>query len=567
MASTSTKAAATKSTLKLITTLKGHGEQIRSISYFPDGQRMISGSYDKTARKWDLKAGKEIEEAQSVCEEKIRAVAVSRDGRWIITAGGESGEYDAGELKACEVETGIVKTFEGHTSRIASIDISTDNKLLASGSWDYTAQIWNLETGKLVIPFKNDDWVGAVRFSMDSKKLAIKSIVGKCLEVWDIQTAKLDVRIGTVHGGAGSSYAPVFWTNKNKNILTSFSFTDDPAKTIYVLDASTLKTVGTPFEGHTNLIRCLTLSFDGTIIVSGSDDNTIKLWAFESRQLLASFDVQDPLTLALSPDSRQLAYTTYNDNNIHINNAPPDVLAQVGTSALNKSILGGDVLKSGSTRRPPVVRRRPSIPVIPITQRPPPTINPQQPNFLHLRRIIPFSFRKNTVPAVQNNQTRGPLDFPATLPLPPGRLHTESSPLTPLPGSRTFFNPILRLSDKGKQRAREPKRKPVQVVDVPLGQATYADAVGVDDGVRPYVLFFCLAWFQTKEKKQVPRPVYDDDPEEDEEEENIVNRVAVPHPRVQYEEIELQPMASQPQPRAGPSRLAIGDEHLEAQSP
>ena len=49
--------------------------------------------------------------------------------------------------------------------------------LLASGSADSTARIWNLETGKLVDgPFGSIDWVGAVQFSTDSKKLAAKSL-------------------------------------------------------------------------------------------------------------------------------------------------------------------------------------------------------------------------------------------------------------------------------------------------------------------------------------------------------------------------------------------------------
>ncbi|KAG2343608.1 hypothetical protein BDR05DRAFT_837891, partial [Suillus weaverae] len=61
-----------------------------SIFYFPDGQRIISGSDDeKTTRQWDLQAGKEIEEARDVCEQEVHAVAVSRDGRWVITAGGD----------------------------------------------------------------------------------------------------------------------------------------------------------------------------------------------------------------------------------------------------------------------------------------------------------------------------------------------------------------------------------------------------------------------------------------------------------------------------------------------
>jgi WD40 repeat protein len=305
---------------------------------------MISGSRDKTVRQWDLKEGKEIEELRDVCKEEVQAVAVSSDSRWVVTGGGNWEDADSVELKVCEVETGIVKNLPGHSDTISCIDISADNTLLASGSDDRTARIWNLETGKLVAgPFGSDHdrWVGSVRFSTDSKKLAVELLGGKCLEVWDIQSQKLYKRIG--NGSVGYPSVPIFWTNKNKNILAAFSFTwsdEEGAETIYEFDASTLETVGTPFEGHTKYIVGLALSFDATFLASASYDETIKLWAFESRQLLASFDVQYPSNLILSPDSCKLAYVTctsvlsnvrlagYKDHRICICDTPPDILAQ-----------------------------------------------------------------------------------------------------------------------------------------------------------------------------------------------------------------------------------------------
>jgi WD40 repeat protein len=195
--------------------LKGYGTWIESIYYFPDGQRMISGSVDKTTRQWDLKAGKEIVEARGVCEGEVNAVAVSRNGRWAATGGGD---LNRAELRACEVETGILKTFKGHSSRIECIDISTDNLRLASGSFDKTARIWNMDTGELelvVDPFEGKHSVGAVRFSPDSKKLAVMSWAGRCLEVWDVQSQKLDVKVGESPPSLGT-HSPLFWTNNNK---------------------------------------------------------------------------------------------------------------------------------------------------------------------------------------------------------------------------------------------------------------------------------------------------------------------------------------------------------------
>jgi len=177
-------AAATEMTLTSVMTLEGHKGSIMSMTYFPDGKRIISVSYDKTIRQWDLQAGKEIEEVQDVYEGEIRELVVSRDRRWIMIAGGDE-ECKPKELKAYEVETGIMKTFQD-SRYISCIDISADGKLLATGLMhDSTVLIRGMDTGELVAdPFKTGgDFVGAVRFSPNSKKLAVQSDVGKCLEV------------------------------------------------------------------------------------------------------------------------------------------------------------------------------------------------------------------------------------------------------------------------------------------------------------------------------------------------------------------------------------------------
>jgi WD40 repeat protein len=118
---------------------------------------------------------------------------------------------------------------------------------------------------------------------------------------------------------------PIFWTTNDKSIVTAINSPDHYSS--YEFDASTLKTVGAPFK-HFDPIYSLALSSDCVLLASSSYDN-IKLWAFESRQLLASFDVKYIVTLVLSPDSRQLAYTTLDDTKIHIYDIPANILANV----------------------------------------------------------------------------------------------------------------------------------------------------------------------------------------------------------------------------------------------
>jgi WD40 repeat protein len=313
-------------------TMDGHKNDVSSLSYLPDGKTMISGSWDGTVRRWDLQAGKEIEDARYVCEGGMESpgwVALSRDGRWVITL--EDGKV----LKAHDVGTGIVKTFQGNIF----IDISADSTLLASDS-DGTMRVWSLETGKLVAAFRSN-LVCAIRFSQNSKKIAVNSNMGKCLEVWDVQTQRLIARlgVGNVHGHS-TTHTPVIWTNK-ETILTLFNFGGNDELSSFAMirefDSSTLETVGPSFEGHTKGIIDLALSFDGALFASTSHDHTIKLWSFESRQLLASFYVRNPWIIILSPDTRQLAYTRMifpndDDYKLYICNTPPDILACIGSA-------------------------------------------------------------------------------------------------------------------------------------------------------------------------------------------------------------------------------------------
>jgi WD40 repeat protein len=344
MASTSTQPVATadKSILTPFMTLEGHepwnnstsdGKNqelkfISYISYFPDGKQMTSGSRDKTIRRWDLRKGKEIEKDRQVYE-GVREVGVSKDGRWIVIAG-EKG------IKVSEVETGIVRTFH-EDSWIYCIDISADSTLLAVGTFD-GVWVWNLDTGELVAgPFDIcDNFPKVLRFSEDSRKLAVSSSFhsNERLQVWDVQTQKLNVQKSNPFViNIGAAKVPIFWTTKDKSIVhvAAVNSTDFPTN-IYEYDVSTLKTVGAPFK-HTSSIWGSAFSSDCGLLASSSNP-TINLWAFESRQLLASFDVESPFTLVLSPDSRQLAYTSFHDAKIHICDIPANILAIVGIESV-----------------------------------------------------------------------------------------------------------------------------------------------------------------------------------------------------------------------------------------
>lgn len=334
-----------------------------------------------------------------------------------------------------------------------------------------------LDTGKLSAgPFRNDNGtgMGTVRFSRDSKKLAFKSIVASWLDVLDIETQKVDVRVGKETHKGVMSHVPMFWTTKDKTIVAVLNLNNiedqwaTDHKTIYELDVSTLKTVGAPFEGHTINIDGLALSFDCALLASTSClDNTIKLWAFESRQLLASFDVQSVNYLTLSPDSHQLAYSTLGLD-IHICDIPPKIIATIWPNTNEPK--DSNILDSNATRR--IVPSKPHVTYFaPRPQGPSPTTQ-RRDFFRYLRTVLPS--RTNTR---RNGQRRDPLDFPATSPLPRNysftaqettHLHMnarENSRHTTEPSSAATSTTFMaRLRDLWTGHALSP------IVDVPLAQ-------------------------------------------------------------------------------------------------
>jgi len=65
--------------------LIGHGAFIRSVAFSPDGQRIVTGCWDQTAKVWEAASGKELLTLRGH-DANINGVAFSPDGRRIATA-------------------------------------------------------------------------------------------------------------------------------------------------------------------------------------------------------------------------------------------------------------------------------------------------------------------------------------------------------------------------------------------------------------------------------------------------------------------------------------------------
>ena len=133
-----------------------HQDWITRGVFSPDGKEGITVGHDQTLRVWDVASGKvrlTIKHPAAVW-----SLAVTPDGRHVLTGTGGSlqsslavlkiGQGPDNLIRMWDAASGqLVREMKGHTHVVYSIDVSSDGRLAASGSWDGTMRLWDLATG------------------------------------------------------------------------------------------------------------------------------------------------------------------------------------------------------------------------------------------------------------------------------------------------------------------------------------------------------------------------------------------------------------------------------------
>lgn len=137
--------------------LSGHTDGIMCLQFseslsHPSFPIVVTGSYDRTARVWNMETGEELR----VLKGHTRGVrCLQFDEAKLIT-----GSMDR-TLKIWNWRTGeLMRTLEGHTEGIVCLHFNND--ILASGSADSNIKIWNFRSGECYTLRGHSDWVNAV---------------------------------------------------------------------------------------------------------------------------------------------------------------------------------------------------------------------------------------------------------------------------------------------------------------------------------------------------------------------------------------------------------------------
>jgi WD40 repeat protein len=169
---------------------------------------------------------------------------------------------------------------------IRSFSFSQDGKLLASGSYDHTARIWDARTGKLRHVLQHTGYVLAERFSPDGRSLVTSSQDGAAY-LWDVATGQRQLLLVGGPGAVGAVNAAAF-SPDGTEIATASA---NRLGTIYY---SRDGRVIAPLAGHHDAVTSIDFDPSGRTIVTGSGDGSARLWAALPEGTLVPVDERKP---------------------------------------------------------------------------------------------------------------------------------------------------------------------------------------------------------------------------------------------------------------------------------
>jgi len=167
--------------------LKGHGGPIKAITISPDGEHVLTASFDYSIIYW--KIGEDGAELIARLEGHDAAV---NDVVFVPQSNHAVSVSDDGSLGVWDlVNATLITRIDATVDKVLDVDVTGDGKLAAVARWDGTARLYDLENRKEVgVLSGHRGNVNSVSFSADGARLYSAAHDGQILE-WDVAKGEM----------------------------------------------------------------------------------------------------------------------------------------------------------------------------------------------------------------------------------------------------------------------------------------------------------------------------------------------------------------------------------------
>ena len=214
------------------------------------------------------------------------AWAADRDGRLLLATGSLDGT-----ARIWDPDTGqTLTTLTGHTNPVWSVAWAADRDgrlLLATGSADGTARIWDPDTGQTLTTLTGHTssvWSVAWAADRDGRLLLATGSADGTARIWDPDTGQT---LTTLTGHTNTVWSVAWAADRDGRLLLATGNADNTAR---IWDPDTGQTL-TTLTGHTNLIRSVAWAADRDgrlLLATGSLDQTARIWDPDTGQTLTT---------------------------------------------------------------------------------------------------------------------------------------------------------------------------------------------------------------------------------------------------------------------------------------